>query len=87
MQKYYSKTIGGFLSSEIHDTIPSDAVELTDDEYWALLDAQSGGKQIVADADGRPVLIDGPEPQPKPAPTKEELMAKLLEIQAQLEKM
>jgi hypothetical protein len=83
---FYSKTTGGFYTPDIHgENIPSDAVEITDEQYVALFDGQAGGKQIVGDEDGRPILVEPPEPEPVVPPTKEELMAKLLEIQAQLE--
>lgn len=66
----YAKSTGGFYDAAIHgDAIPSDAVEITTEEHAALLDGQSQGKRIVADAAGRPVLAD------PPAPTFDELKA------------
>lgn len=60
---FYSKTTGGFYSPEIHgEAIPSDAVEITAEEHAALLDAQSQGKIIQADKDGKPVVVDPPKP-------------------------
>ena len=38
--------------------IPSDAVEISNEEHAALLAGQSSGKIISADADGNPVLIE-----------------------------
>lgn len=38
--------------------IPADAVEISDDEHAALLDAQGLGKVIQADAGGRPTAVD-----------------------------
>lgn len=35
--------------------IPADAVEISDEQYAALMRAQSEGQLITADADGRPV--------------------------------
>ncbi|GGY03752.1 phage tail assembly chaperone [Paludibacterium paludis] len=59
----FSKSTGGFYDRSIHcAAIPSDAVELTDAQYRALLDGQSAGKRIVAGADGKPVLADPPAP-------------------------
>lgn len=67
---FYSKTTGGFYSREIHgDAIPSDAVEITAAEHSDLLEGQSQGKLIQADAKGKPVLAD------PPAPTDDELAA------------
>lgn len=51
----YSKSVGGFLDTAIHRTLPADAVEITREEHAVLLDAQSEGKAIVAGRDGRPV--------------------------------
>lgn len=58
---FYSAYERGFFFSNIHgENIPSDAVEITSDEHKALLDAQSAGKCIEADANGRPVAVDPP---------------------------
>ena len=63
---FYSKTTGGFYVREIHgDNIPADAVEITTEEHQALLEGQSQGKLIQADANGLPVLVDPPPPTPE----------------------
>lgn len=68
MTKFYSASTNGFYSEEMNgDTIPEDAIEITDDEWGALLDGQSKGKLISSDKKGRPVLKD------YPAPTAEQL--------------
>jgi hypothetical protein len=68
--KKYSKSTGGFYDTAIHgDNIPADAVEITDEQHAALLEGQSSGKCITADAKGFPVLTD------PPAPTDDELAA------------
>lgn len=60
---FYSKSTGGFYTSEIHgDNIPGDAVEITETEHAALIEGQSLGKLIVADESGRPILQDPPPP-------------------------
>lgn len=65
---YYSKQTNGFYTREIHgDNIPADAVEITQEQHAALLQGQSEGKQITADENGYPVLVD------PPAPTTEQL--------------
>lgn len=65
---FYSKSTGGFYTREIHgDNIPADAVEITTEEHAALIEGQSQGRLIQADAKGKPVLAD------PPAPTDEEL--------------
>lgn len=62
MTKYYSKSTGGFYDKDIHgENIPSDAVEISDDEWESLLEGQSSGKEIGADANGNPELQDPPE--------------------------
>lgn len=59
---YYAKSTRGFYDESIHGTfgapdslIPADAVEVTEDEHAALLTEQTQGKEIVPDADGRPI--------------------------------
>lgn len=57
--KKYSATTGGFYDTAIHgNNIPADAVEITDEQHAALLEGQSSGKIISADASGAPVLTD-----------------------------
>lgn len=51
--------------------LPDDAVEVTEDEHRALMEAHAGGKVIVAGEDGRPVAAD------TPSPTTEALWASL----------
>lgn len=60
----YSQSTGGFYNDVVHtaEQIPADAVELTDDAYQALLEAQSAGQQITADAGGAPEATDVPAP-------------------------
>lgn len=59
----YAKSTNGFYDEAIHgDSIPADAVEITIEEHAALLEGQSHGKRIVADANGFPVLSDPPAP-------------------------
>lgn len=60
---FYSPSKNGFYTPEIHgDAIPADAVEITREHYEALIDGQSQGKRIVADANGHPILQDPPPP-------------------------
>lgn len=51
---FYDDTDGGF--------VPEGAVKISEDLYRTLLDGQAQGKQIIADKNGYPVLIE-------PAPT------------------
>lgn len=54
----YSKTTNAFYSREINgNSIPTDAIEISDATYQEMMLGQSEGKQIVSDANGYPVLI------------------------------
>lgn len=64
MATYFNSDDMAFYSSELYSKIPSKAVPLSDEQYIALLNGQSEGKQIIADKTGNPVLID---PQPSAA--------------------
>jgi hypothetical protein len=56
---FYSKSTNGFYDKAIHgDAIPTDAIEITNEQYDSLFKGQSEGKQITADENGNPVLID-----------------------------
>lgn len=57
MRHYFSKT-RGFLNTDVHETIPRDAVEITQSEYDALFVGQENGKVILWDDYGRPYLED-----------------------------
>jgi hypothetical protein len=60
---FYSASTGGFYTPDINPTMPSDAVEITEEYYQDLLQGQSEGLQIIADAQGYPILI-APVPVP-----------------------
>lgn len=73
-KKYFSALTLAFYDSAVHGSnIPEDAVEITDEEYKSLISGQALGKQITADEDGLPVLID----QPLPSITQRREIAKL----------
>lgn len=58
MKYYYSGAAGGFFSNSIHGaSMPSDVVEISEEEWRALLDAQSRGMQIQPDENGRPIAV------------------------------
>lgn len=54
---YYSKITGGFYNPEINTSMPSDAVEVSDENYQALLLAQCEGRIIQGDINGNPVAV------------------------------
>lgn len=58
MTIYFAGSTGGFYSSMIHLTLPEDAVEVSAEDYAALLAAQSTGRTIIAGATGAPELAD-----------------------------
>jgi hypothetical protein len=60
MAHFFSKTTGGFYSSDIHLSMPEDVVEISAAEYKMLINGQSAGKRIVASASGMPALTDKP---------------------------
>lgn len=62
MKLYFSSSTLGFYDSEINESIPSDAVEITREAHADLLQAQSLGKVIKADVDGAAIAIDRAPP-------------------------
>lgn len=62
MNYYFSESELGFYCDEVNESIPTDAVEISEDVYLSLLEGQSKGKFISADSAGTSVLTDPPEP-------------------------
>lgn len=61
MTTFFSPSIGGFFSTEIHGSVmPEDVLEISEDLHQQLLQGQSSGLEIVAGPDGNPVS------QPRP---------------------
>lgn len=53
----YSASSNGFYDTDINGgDIPSDAIDITEDEYKSILYGQAAGKIISADFAGKPVL-------------------------------
>lgn len=69
IMRYYSKTTGCTYIAGLHSEIPSDAVQITEDHYNAVIATPAPGKIRSHDADGLPILIDPPPPAP---PTHEQ---------------
>lgn len=65
MSKFYSNSTGGFYTRDIHadHQIPADVVEISDEQWRELLDAQSRGQQIVPGTHGGPVSAER-DPRP-----------------------
>lgn len=54
---FYSKSANGFFRQDIHGSaIPSDAVQITEEQHRALMEGQAVGKKIKGDSKGNPVL-------------------------------
>jgi len=66
MSKHYSKTTGGFYCDDVHTSaqLPNDAVEISDADYQALLNAQAQGQVITGGADGKPLATARAAPTP-----------------------
>lgn len=70
---FFAKSTGGFYSREIHgDNMPDDVMEITEAEHADLMQGQSTGQQIVANARGLPALAD------RPVPPRADLVAQTL---------
>ena len=74
---FYSASTGGFYTPDVNPTMPTDAVEITEEYYQSLLQGQSEGLQIVADAQGYPILIT-PVPVPPTAADNKATASSLL---------
>ena len=76
---FYAASTGGFYTPDVNPTMPSDAVEITEEYYQSLLQGQGEGKQIVADAQGYPILIT-PAPVPPTAEQNKATASTLLSL-------
>lgn len=84
---YYSKSTKGFYTKDIHgDNIPAEAVEVSIDDYNALMEGQSNGMMIVPNDNGHPMLVAQEIVEPV-QPTKEQLLAQLQALQTQIESL
>lgn len=60
---YYSLSTEGFYVSDLHTSIPTDVIEITEAYWQELLAGQSSGKKISPGENGYPVLTDYPIPE------------------------
>jgi len=60
MAKFYSASTKGFYDNTFHQTMPGDAVAVTDEAYAALFEAQAAGKIIQPDSNGNPEAVMPP---------------------------
>jgi len=56
--KYYSQENRGFYDSRVHSSLPSDVIEITDDEYLQMLMAQSSNMGFSLDQNNKVVISD-----------------------------
>lgn len=82
MNMLYSKTTGGFYSTEVHSYIPEDAVTVVQADYEALLADQASGSVIMADANGKPIAVR-PQPENPSVARKREILALLEQLDLQ----
>lgn len=82
---FYAKSTNGFYDPVIHgDVMPSDAVEVTKEQYDALFEGQAQGNRITGDDEGNPVLIAPQESNLEPKPNLVAIVNQQQELIAQL---
>lgn len=60
---YYSKTNNAFYDDpKYYPIVPSDLIQITDQECKYLLEQQSKGKIIKAGSNGKPIAVTPPSP-------------------------
>jgi len=71
--RYYSKTTGSTYYRDIHQNIPSDAVQIGEERYLEVIANPAHGKHRSHRADGLPILIDPPLVLPSAAALCEQI--------------
>jgi hypothetical protein len=79
MMRYYSPATGNCYLAGVHESIPSDAVEIDDDRFEQVIANPEPGKIRSHDAAGLPFLID---PAPPPPASREQVEARRLRAYA-----
>lgn len=79
MKRLYSATTKCTYLSGVHSSIPSDAVEISDDIYQSVIANPAPGKILSHDAGGLPILVDPPTPLP---PSRDKIEAARLRAYA-----
>ena len=83
---FFSKLTNGFYLTEINgENIPKDAVEISEDQYLELLEAQSQGMTIGADKKGNPIAI--PRPVVAPVDPRTYMTATVFQAKAALARL
>lgn len=60
MKYFFSESTGGFYAASIHNSMPNDAIPVSDSDYKSALIAQSEGKSIKV-VEGKIVALDFPQ--------------------------
>lgn len=60
MKYFFSESTGGFYAASIHNSMPNDAIPVSDSDYLSALIAQSEGKSIKV-IEGKIVALDFPQ--------------------------
>lgn len=58
MRVFYNEKTKGFYQTDIHQDIPSESIEVSDEYRWELVRGQSSGMVIAVDNNGYPILSD-----------------------------
>lgn len=65
MTIFFSKSVGNFVDDTIWAKLPEDAVEVSQEDYRAFVEARNDGTKVVlGDESGKPYLADAPPPSP-----------------------
>lgn len=63
MTIFFSKSVGNFVDDTIWAKLPDDAVEVSQEDYRAFVEARNDGtKMVIGDEQGYPILVDMPPP-------------------------
>jgi hypothetical protein len=54
---YFAASTNGFYDSEIHSTMPDDAVQITREKYTELMTGQSEGNPVSSDSNSNPINV------------------------------
>ena len=66
MTIFFSKSVGNFVDDTIWAKLPDDAVEVSQEDYRAFVEARNDGTKVVlGDESGKPYLADAPPPSPE----------------------
>jgi hypothetical protein len=60
MSFFYSKTTNSFYNTNIHVTMPPDAIAITDTVYNEMISSQASGNSWVSDQNGNPLIVTRP---------------------------